>query len=164
MKIHGSVTLDAPRADVFAAICDPDALLGVIPGCREIEQVGDGEYRGQISLRLPGVVGTYRTVVRLVEADPPSWGRLEGELDGTLGTVRGHATFRLAESSGATTIDYEGQAVIGGPLSRLDARFAEGLAGSLIKQGLRNLDARLRADRSAGCTDSGRGPAREIPA
>jgi carbon monoxide dehydrogenase subunit G len=164
MKIRGSHTMDAPRAAVFAAICDPDALLGVIPGCREIEQVGDAEYRGQISLRLPGIVGTYRTVVRLVEADPPSCGRLEGELYGTLGTVSGEATFRLAESSDRTTIDYEGQAVIGGPLARLDARFAEGLAGSLIKQGLRNLEARLKADPLAGDGLDRQQPAREVPA
>lgn len=164
MNVRGSHTMEAPRAVVFAAICDPDALLGIIPGCREIEQVGDAEYRGQISLRLPGVVGTYRTVVRLVDSDPPSYGRLEGELEGTLGTVTGHATFRLAESGGRTTIEYEGQGVIGGPLARLDARFAEGLAGSLIKQGLRNLGSRLKADPAAGTPSDRRQPTREIPA
>jgi carbon monoxide dehydrogenase subunit G len=164
MNIRGSHTLDAPRAVVFAAICDPDALLRVIPGCREIEQTGDAEYRGQISLRLPGVVGTYRTVVRLVDADAPCYGQLEGELEGTLGTIKGRATFRLAESGARTTIDYEGQAVIGGPLARLDARFAEGLAGSLIKQGLRNLNSRLRGDPSAGVASDSRQPTREIPA
>jgi len=164
MKIHGSHTMAAPRAAVFAAICDPDALLGVIPGCRAIEQVGDAEYRGEISLRLPGVVGTYRTVVRLLEADPPAYGRLEGQLDGSLGTVTGQATFRLTESGDRTTIDYEGNAVIGGPLARLDARFAEGLAGSLLKQGLRNLSTRLEADRPAGAASGRRQPTREIPA
>jgi carbon monoxide dehydrogenase subunit G len=164
MNVRGSHTLDAPRAVVFAAICDPDALLGVIPGCREIRQTGDAEYRGQISLRLPGVVGTYRTVVRLVDADAPCYGQLEGELEGTLGTIKGRATFRLAESGATTTIDYEGQAVIGGPLAWLDARFAEGLAGSLITQGLRNLNSRLRGDPSAGAVSDGRQPPREIPA
>lgn len=164
MKVRGSHTLDAPRAVVFAAICDPDALLGVIPGCREIEQTGDAEYRGQISLRLPGVVGTYRTVVRLVDADAPCYGELEGELEGALGTVKGRATFRLAESGDRTTIDYEGQAVIGGPLARLDARFVEGLAGSLIKQGLRTLNSRLRGDPAAGVASDSRQPTREIPA
>ena len=164
MNVRGSHTLDAPRAAVFAAICDPHALLGVIPGCREIEQTGDAEYRGQISLRLPGVVGTYRTVVRLVDADAPCYGQLEGEVEGTLGTIKGGATFRLAESGDRTTIDYEGQAVIGGPLARLDARFVEGLAGSLIMQGLRNLNSRLQGDRSACVGSDSRQPTRETPA
>ena len=164
MNVRGSHTMEAPRSVVFAAICDPDALLGVIPGCRAIEQVGDAEYHALISLRLPGVVGTYRTVVRLVDADPPSYGRLEGRLEGTLGTVTGHATFRLSESGDGTTIDYEGQAVIGGPLSRLDARFAEGLAGTLIKQGLRNLGLRLKVDPTAGDGLDRQQPTREVPA
>ena len=164
MKIHGSRTLDAPRAAVYAAICDPNTLLGVIPGCREIEKSGDAEYRGQISLRLPGIVGMYRTVVRLVDADPPCGSRLEGEVVGTPGAIRGHAAFRLAEAGGRTTIDYDGQAVISGPLARLDSRFVEGLAGSLINQGLAKLDSRLRAEASAGAAGNSLQPSKETSA
>jgi carbon monoxide dehydrogenase subunit G len=164
MNIRGTHTLGARRDDVFAAICDPDALLAVIPGCRDIEQVGDAEYRGRISLRLPGVVGTYRTVVRLVDADPPALGELEGELEGSLGTIRGRATFRLTEAGEGTRIDYEGQAVIGGPLARFDSRFVEGLAGSLIEQGLRNLDSRLSGGRAVAHGSQDNRPTREIRA
>ncbi|HET9520909.1 MAG TPA: carbon monoxide dehydrogenase subunit G [Candidatus Limnocylindrales bacterium] len=146
MNIRGSRTLDAPRDVVFAAILDPNTLLGVIPGCREIEKTSDDEYRGEIALRLPGVVGAYRTTVRLAEAEAPAWGRLEGEVIGALGSITGHATFRLAEAAGRTTVEYEGEAAIGGPLARLDSRFIEGLAGSLVNQGLGNLNARLQAD------------------
>jgi carbon monoxide dehydrogenase subunit G len=146
VNVRGSRTLDAPRAAVFAAICDPNTLLGIIPGCREIERVDDVEYRGLISLRLPGMVGTYRTVVRLVETEPPAFGRLDGEVVGALGSITGTASFRLAELDGGTRVEYEGRAVIGGPLARLDTRFAEGLARSLINQGLGNLEARLQGE------------------
>ena len=164
MNIRGSRTLDASSADVFAAICDPTTLLGVIPGCREIEKVGETEYRGEISLRLPGVVGTYRTVVRLVEAEPPRFGRLEGEVVGALGSIRGSASFRLNEAGGKTTVDYTGDAVIGGPLARLDSRFVEGLAGSLIGQGLGNLNSRLQRDGSAGGSNDSRQAKKETSA
>jgi carbon monoxide dehydrogenase subunit G len=147
MKIHGSRSLEATREAVFGAICDPDALLAVIPGCDGIEDLGGGEYRGRISLRLPGIVGTYQTVVRLVDAEPPSRGVLKGEVTGSLGSITGEASFRLSDAAaGGTTVDYEGQATLGGPLARLDGRFVEGLAGSLIGQGLANLDARLREE------------------
>lgn len=164
MNIRGTHTLGARRDDVFAAICDPDALLAVIPGCRDIEQVGDAEYRGRISLRLPGVVGTYRTVVRLVDSEPPARGELEGELEGSLGTIRGRATFRLTDAGVGTRIDYEGQAVIGGPLARLDSRFVEGLAGSLIEQGLRNMESRLSGGRPDAPESHDNRPTREIRA
>lgn len=162
MNIRGSRTLDAPRADVFAAIFDPTTLLAVIPGCREIEQVGDGEYRGRILLRLPGVVGSYRTVVRVVSADAPGAGELEGEVTGALGSIIGRASFRLAEAAGKTQVEYEGTARIGGPLARLDSRFVEGLAGSLIGQGLQNLNVRLQGARSAGVAHDGRQTTKEV--
>jgi carbon monoxide dehydrogenase subunit G len=163
MKIRGSRTLDAPRAAVFAAICDPDTLLGVIPGCRDIEKIGDAEYRGRISLRLPGVVGMYRTVVRLVEAEEPCYGKLEGEVVGALGTIKGRASFRLIEAGGRTTVEYDARATIDGPLARLDTRFVEGLAGSLIDQGLGNLNSRLQGDASAGVATDSHQATKETP-
>jgi carbon monoxide dehydrogenase subunit G len=146
---------------VFAAILDPDVLLRVIPGCREIERIGDAEYRGLISLRLPGAAGTYRTVVRVVDADEPHYGQLEGEVVGSLGSIKGRASFHLTEADGGTTVEYDGQAAIGGPLARLDARFVEGIAGSLVSQGLANLDSRLHGDPSAGPATEGRHGTRE---
>jgi 2-furoyl-CoA dehydrogenase large subunit len=163
VNVHGSRTLASARAAVFDAICDPETLLAVIPGCRAIERVGETEYRGEIALRLPGIVGTYRTTVRLVETDRPEQGRLEGEVVGSLGTIEGLATFRLTETpDNGTTVEYDGQARISGPLARLDGRFVEGLAGSLIGQGLDNLDARLQRTHPVGVGDA-RQPAKEIP-
>lgn len=163
MNVRGSRTLDAPRAVVFAAICDPNALLGIIPGCREIERVDAVEYRGRISLRLPGLAGTYRTVVRLVETDPPGFGRLEGEVVGALGSLKGQASFRLADAGdGRTIVEYEGQATIGGPLARLDSRFVEALAESLINQGLANLESQLQGEQPE-TVDEDRRAMKEVP-
>lgn len=155
MNLHGSRSLDAPRDAVFAAIMDPTVLLAVIPGCREIEQTSPTEYRGRIALRLPGVVGTYRTLVRVVEAEAPQSGVLEGEVTGSLGSIDGRATFRLADVEGHTMVEYDGDAAIGGPLARLDSRFVASLATSLIDQGLDALDTRLQ-----GATDATKETAR----
>jgi carbon monoxide dehydrogenase subunit G len=145
MHVKGSATLDAPREAVFAAICDPAALLEVIPGCREISQVSADEYRGRIALRLPAIVGTYDTRVRLVRTDPPAYGELEGRAEGRAGTIKGRAAFRLADERGRTVVEYEGSAVVGGPLARLDSRFVEGLVRGLIDEGLARLGKRLQS-------------------
>ena len=149
MNVTGGATLDAPRAAVFEAICDAGTLLEVIPGCQAIEQVSADEYHGRISLRLPAIVGTYDTVVRLVESEPPAWGVLEGRLEGRVGTIAGRATFRLADDGPGTMVTYDGNAVVSGPLARLDSRFIEGLARSMVNDGLVRLGRRLAADAAA---------------
>jgi carbon monoxide dehydrogenase subunit G len=148
--------LTAGRDAVFAAICDPEALLEVIPGCREIHQVGDTEYQGQLSIRLPGIVGSYATTVRLIATDPPAFGRLEGRLDGAVGSISGTATFRLKEQGDTTVVLYEGQGMIDGPLARLDSRFVEGVAKSLINEGLARLERRLQATTRDGVAQATR--------
>jgi len=145
MHVSGSATLDASREAVFAAICDPGTLLEVIPGCQEIHQVSADEYRGRLALRLPAIVGTYDTWVKLVEAEPPAHGVLEGRVEGRAGSIAGRAVFRLAADDGRTRVEYEGTGVVSGPLARLDSRFFEGLARSLINEGLAKLGRRLEA-------------------
>lgn len=145
MRVSGRSTLEAPRADVFAAICDPGALLEIIPGCQEIHRVSADEYRGRIVIRLPAMVGAYDTAVRLVETDPPAYGAFEGRVVGRVGGIDGRASFRLERDGDRTVVEYEGTGVVSGPLARLDSRFIESLAGSLVDEGLARLGRRLRA-------------------
>ena len=144
MRIAGSHAFDAPIEAVFDAIHDPATLLAVIPGCEDVHRVSDTEYRGRIALRLPGLSGGFETVVRVLDADRPRRSRIAGRVEGPGGSVQGEATFDLHEADPGTTLDYAGEAVIDGPLARLDGRFAEGLAGSLIDRGLGQLETQLR--------------------
>jgi carbon monoxide dehydrogenase subunit G len=143
VRIQGSHRFTAPPEAVFAAVRDPAVLLAVIPGCEQVAEVAPDEYEGRILLRLPGAIGSYRTHVRLVDVEPPVRAGLEGRVEGAMGTVDGRADFVLAPAGTGTAMDYRGDGRIAGPLARLDSRFAERLAGSLIDQGLRALDARL---------------------
>ena len=149
MNVHGTYEFHAARQRVFDAICDPQTLMAVIPGCRNVQRSASGDYEGSISLRLPGAAGTYRTHVRLVDVVPPERSGLEGRLDGAMGTISGRASFVLSDEPGATRIVYDGDALIQGPLARLDSRFAERVAETLIGQGLKALDARLRTEAAA---------------
>jgi uncharacterized protein len=146
MNLAGSYVFRAPRELVFAAICDPSVLMAVIPGCEAVEQTGPDEYEGRITLRLPGTVGSYRTHVRLVDTNPPERSGMDGRVEGSMGSIAGHAEFVLAEADGGTTMQYRGRATILGPLARLDSGFEERLAESLIGQGLRALDQRLATE------------------
>jgi kynurenine formamidase/carbon monoxide dehydrogenase subunit G len=146
MKVSGSYTLEAPRERVWAALYDPRALIGAIPGCQGIEQVSADEYRGEIVMRLPAVVGSYQTYMKLVESERLRFSKFQGTVEGDLGAITGTASFRLGEVDGGTVIDYEGEGLITGSLARLDSRFTEGLARSLTKQGLARLNKQLKTE------------------
>ena len=146
MNVRGSHRFAAPREAVFAAVRDPRTLFEVIPGCEALEQVAPGAYEGRITMRLPGVVGSYRTHVRLVDVVAPERCGLEGRLEGAMGTIEGRAQFELADADPGTAMTYNGSGVIGGPLARLDGGLAERLAQSLIGQGLAALDRRLATE------------------
>ena len=141
MKITNQYTFAAPRERIWPLIYDPASLAGLIPGCEKLEQVSVDEYRGQIQLKLPAVIGTYQTYVKLLERDEPSHCLFEGEVSGSPGSIKGTASFNLqAINEQETLMTYEGQAVISGPLGQLNSRFIEGIANTLIKQGLAKLN------------------------
>jgi carbon monoxide dehydrogenase subunit G len=114
--------------------------MGLIPGCDHLEQVSSSEYRGQIQLRLPAVAGTFQTYVRLMDYDEPNYCQFAGEVSGAPGSLKGTASFWLEAIGEQTHIRYQGQAVIAGALSHLNERLVEGVAQTLIKQGLHKLN------------------------
>jgi carbon monoxide dehydrogenase subunit G len=149
MKIAGSNTLRAPRDRVWPIIFDPVQLMSLIPGCDQIEADGPDSYRGAITLRLPAVSGAYRTAIRILDRREPEFCRLDGEAAGPGGSVRGQAAFTLRDADGGTLVEYEGNAIISGPLAGMNPRFVEGVAQQLIKQTLARLDSQAVAAMAA---------------
>ncbi len=146
MKVAGSYTFDSARENIWPLIYDPISLMNLIPGCEQLEQVNPNEYRGQVQVRLPAMADTYTTYVKLIELDEPRYCRFEGEVNGSAGSMSGTAAFELNTVDSQTILEYEGQALITGPLARLDSRFVEGIAQTLIKQGLAKLSKQLQIE------------------
>lgn len=143
MNISGSYIFNAPGARVWELIHNPASLMAIIPGCQNIEQISPTEYVGQIQMKLPAIVGDYQTHVKLTEFSEPDFCTFEGEVSGGPGAISGTASFKLSEDNGQTTLEYEGRGLITGPLARLNDRFTEGIANSLINQGLAKLSRQL---------------------
>jgi uncharacterized protein len=147
MKITGQTTLDASAKDIWPLIFDPTTLLQLLPGCEQVEQVAPDEYRGRMNLRIPAIAGTYDTWVKVLQYEAPKTCLMKGEARGPAGSVNGQASFSLEPEGDQTRIAYQGDAQIAGPLAGMNPRFAEGVAQTLIKQGLAKLPelARERA-------------------
>jgi len=147
MKISGCHDLEAPRSKVWPLLLDPNALIRLIPGCQQLEQVSPGEYHGQIHLGVAGVGGTYEVSAQVTEKQAPGICRFEGQISGPTGMVTGSAVLRLDEVKGITSLDYEVQAMVTGALASIPSHFVEGVARTLIDQGLSQLNSQLKMDK-----------------
>ncbi len=152
MKVNGQSLIDAASDAIWPLVFDPSTLLELLPGCEDVVQVAPDEYRARMTLRVPGIAGSYETWVKLLEFEAPNFCKFQGEASGPTGGVAGQASFSLQPQGQQTRIVYQGDAQISGPLAGMSPRFAEGVAQTLIRQGLARLPELARKRAAAALT------------
>ena len=105
----------------------------------------DEGLQARLTLRVPALAGSYEILINVVENQAPRFCRLAGSARGPAGGVQGEGTFMLAPDVQKTVIAYDGEAQLTGPLGGMHPRFAEGVAQTLIRQGLNKLAELARA-------------------
>ncbi|HET6728387.1 MAG TPA: carbon monoxide dehydrogenase subunit G [Jiangellaceae bacterium] len=129
MKVNGSAVLHAPRERVWAALQDPAVLVRTIPGCQQLEQVGPDSYRATVTAGVASIKGTYSGDVRLSDQAEPDSFMLHASGAGAPGTVSADVRVTLAAADdGATRLDYDADAVVGGVIGGVGQRMLAGVA------------------------------------
>ena len=168
VKLAGSHEFDAPKEAVWEALLDPDVLSRILPGCKQLDRSGENEFKGEISIRVGPVQGSFNGTVNLKEIDPPNSYRMELAGQGRPGYVKGTGALRL-EGDAPTTLHYDGDAQLSGRIASVGQRLVDSTARSLTRQGLQSLEsiiaARLQppepepAESEAASTSNGTGAA-----
>lgn len=144
MKVSGSATLRAPRAEVWSALQDPAVLVATIPGCQQLEATGDDSYRMTVSAGVASIKGTYIGDVRLTAQDPPNAYTLIASGQGAPGTVQAEARVQLADGdAGVTLLSYDADAVVGGMIGGVGQRVLAGVAKKTAGEFFRAVDSFL---------------------
>lgn len=144
MKVSGSATLHAPIEHVWAALNDPAVLASTIPGCEQLEAIGGDCYRMTITAGVASITGTYLGDVALAEQQPYDSFVLRASGSGTPGTVSADVAVRLQELDGETTsLTYEADAVVGGPIGGVGQRVLTAVSRKMAKQFFTAVDATL---------------------
>ncbi|NDU73503.1 carbon monoxide dehydrogenase, partial [Actinomadura sp. DSM 109109] len=128
MQLTGSASVAAPLDRVWDALQDPAVLARTIPGCRSLEETGDGAYRMTVTAGVASIQGTYVGQVELADPDPPRSFTLRARGQGAPGTVDATVRVRLSDGGGATRIDYDADAVVGGMVGGVGQRMLGGVA------------------------------------
>jgi carbon monoxide dehydrogenase subunit G len=135
MEIKGEYKIAAPRDKVFAALNDAAILQACIPGCESLEKTSDTEMKAKVRLRIGPVSASFTGKVTLSDIDPPNGYRISGEgQGGVAGFAKGGAVVTLRDDGGATVLDYNVDAQVGGKIAQVGARLIDGTARKLADE------------------------------
>ncbi len=149
MNLDGSAVLHGDPEKVWAVITDPAVLARTIPGCETLEQVGDDEYRMNVTVGVGAIRGTYAGEVRLADKEHPKSYVMHASGAGGPGNVRAKVTINLEPSDEGTTLTYSADAVVGGAVAGVGQRMMTGVAKRMAGQFFKAIDGELTGTAAA---------------
>ena len=139
MRMTGEERIAAPRARVWNALNDPEALRQCIPGCQSLDREAADRLRAVVEVKIGPIGARFNSVVSFSDIDPPHSYVLTAEgQGGTVGSAKSKIRVRLADDSDGTRLSYEVDAQVGGRLAQLGGPLidatAKQLAGKFFKR------------------------------
>ena len=146
MKITGTHQISAARDRVFTVLTDPECLARVMPGCKGLESTGDGAYSIPLAAGVGPIKGEYSGTVQRPDIDAPSRDRMLVDAKGKTGFVKGEGKVALVEDGDATTVTYEGDVTLGGPVAAVGQRMHSSAAKLMTRQLFGAIEAEATAE------------------
>ena len=143
MNLDGSAVLHADPEKVWAVITDPAVLARTIPGCDTLEQVGDDEYKMNVTVGVGAIRGSYAGEVKLSDQQRPTSYVMHASGAGGPGNVRATVTINLEPHADGTALTYSADAVVGGPVAGVGQRMISGVAKRMAGQFFKAIDDEL---------------------
>src|SRR6185436_6007854 len=128
---------------VWSVITDPAVLARTIPGVETLEQVGDDEYKMNVTVGVGAIRGTYAGDVRLSDQQRPTSYVMHASGAGGPGNVRATVTINLEPHADGTALTYSADAVVGGPVAGVGQRMISGVAKRMAGQFFKAIDNEL---------------------
>ena len=146
LRGQGSFEVPSPAAAVWRSLLDPESLKAAIPGCHELQRLGENDYRALVSLGLGPVRGKFEATVRLSDLVIEKSGRIAGALTGPLGDATGNGNLRLEEVASGIRIDYDYAVTVSGKVVAVGGRLLDRAAALIIQQFFERLTRQLNPD------------------
>ena len=129
MQMTGQYRIEASRQAVWEALNDVEVLRACIPGVEEIEKTSDTGFTAKVRAKVGPVSARFAGEVTLSDLDPPNGYTIAGEgKGGAAGFAKGGAKVRLEDDGGATLLNYDVDAQVGGKLAQIGSRLIDGTA------------------------------------
>jgi len=127
-------------------LTDPDVLRRTLPGCQRFEPRPDGGNDITMSIGIAAVKGIYTGTVYMLNENPPNSYTLRLSAKGGVGFVSGHGDFVLSPGANPTqtTLNYTGEAQVGGKIAGVGQRLVQAGANLVIGQFFKAIEKEVR--------------------
>lgn len=135
MELTGDLVIGATRAQVWAALNNPDILAACIPGCEGVEVVSPTEKTARVAVKVGPVRARFSGRIRMddvVEAEHCAMS-FEGS-GGAAGMARGQSQVELSDEGQSTRLRYTVQASVAGKLGQVGGRMIDAAAKQMADQ------------------------------
>ena len=145
MEIEGTYHVDASPDKVWSGLMSPEMLQQCIPGCRQLDAIGEGEYAMKLTVGIGAVRGNFTGTVAITDIDEPHSFRLQAEGKRPGASVAGVGTISMTPDGDGTRLDVTGEARVTGILARVGQRLVGSAARVMMDQFFNTARANLEA-------------------
>jgi len=139
VKLEGTYRIAAPLNVVWAKLMDPEVLRRSMPGCEQLEAIGENRYRAVIKAGVGPVKGLFNGEVALSDVVPERSYTLTTSTKSKVGFAEGTGHIEVEPAGAETMVRFSGEVKIGGMLASVGGRLAETAAQKNIRETFANL-------------------------
>ena len=145
MKLEGTKELAAPRPTVWAVLNDPEQMAKLMPGVEGFD-VHD-ERRWTAKVKVPLGLGGLRLTVDFekLEEREPEYASLRAKGNGVGAIMNMTTQFRLAEAGAGTSMAWEADVRIAGPVGAMGQRVLQPIVNQQVKNVLAALEKQVES-------------------
>ena len=145
MKLEGTKELAAPRPTVWAVLNDPEQMAKLMPGVEGFD-IHD-ERRWTAKVKVPLGLGGLRLTVDFekLEEREPEFAALKAKGNGVGAIMNMTTQFRLAEDGAGTSMAWEADVRIAGPVGAMGQRVLQPIVNQQVKNVLAALEKQVES-------------------
>lgn len=151
LQFEDTITIDAPKAEVWNFISAPENLVTCVPGAEQVERHSKHEYEFEIVQKIGPFTVTLDGEAELVEMNEPDWIVADGTAyDGGTGSKFDvAAAMEMTETAdGTVELAYRSDLTMGGGIASVGGRIARRFISSTIDDYFDNIKDNLEGNES----------------
>ena len=143
MKVEGVKELSAPRDVVWQVLNDPAQMAKLMPGVEGFEIKDDRNWQAKVKIPL-GLGGLRMTIdFEKVEERAPEFAQLNAKGNGVGAIMNMQTQFNLSESPTGTTMQWEAEVKIAGPVGAMGQRVLQPIINQQVGNVLSALEKQV---------------------